>query len=173
MMENNQNLIAIYAQLLHRTTIDINTRNIPWITNIMADFLSCLDLSHLVFVSCTEFSAVQLSAELALFPAELHVLTTSHLVTLQHNVAGPTHSASKGQTFRKCVLHHFCFVVNMKWMDDLTGATLPRCHLSLQLTLYAMHLGNGGSLLCCMIKAGTNAKYLQAVENFLQHLHPM
>jgi hypothetical protein len=55
----------------------------------------------------------------------------------------------------------------MKWTDDLTGAKLPRRHLTLQLALYAMHLGNGGSLLCCTIKAGTIAKYLQAVGNFL------
>jgi hypothetical protein len=60
----------------------------------------------------------------------------------------------------------------MKWMDDLTGAQLPRRRLTLQLALYAMHLGNGGTLLCCTIKAGTIAKYLQAVGNFLQCLHP-
>jgi hypothetical protein len=60
----------------------------------------------------------------------------------------------------------------MKWTDDLTGTQLPRRRLTLQLALYAMHLGNGGTLLCCTIKAGTIAKYLQAVVNFLQRLHP-
>jgi hypothetical protein len=65
------------------------------------------------------------------------------------------------------VLHYFQFAVDMKWTDDLTGAKLPRRRLTLQLALYAMHLGIGGSLLC-----GTIAKYLQAVGNFLQRLHP-
>jgi hypothetical protein len=43
--ENNQNLIAIYAQLLRRTSIGINAEHIPRTTNVVADFLSCPDLS--------------------------------------------------------------------------------------------------------------------------------
>jgi hypothetical protein len=43
--ENNQNLIAIYAQLLRSTSIGINTEHIPRTTNVVADFLSCPDLS--------------------------------------------------------------------------------------------------------------------------------
>jgi hypothetical protein len=40
------------------------------------------------------------------------------------------------------------------------------------LQLFVMHLGYGSSLVCCTIKGGTIAKYLQAVRNFLQHLNP-
>jgi hypothetical protein len=43
--ENNQNLIAIYAQLLRRTSIGINAEHIPGTTNVVADFLSRPDLS--------------------------------------------------------------------------------------------------------------------------------
>jgi hypothetical protein len=43
--ENNQNLIAIYAQLLRRTSIGINAEHIPGPTNVVADFLSRPDLS--------------------------------------------------------------------------------------------------------------------------------
>jgi hypothetical protein len=161
MMENNQNPIAIYAQPLCRTTIGINTQHIPWITNIMADFLSCLDLS-LLWSSCLaqifwQYSFLQNWPYFRPSRMFLRLLTSS-----LYSTRWPVPPILPAKV-----------VVNMKWMDDLTGATLPCRRLSLQVVLYAMHLGNGGSHLCCMIKAGTNAKYLQAVENFLQHLHPM
>jgi hypothetical protein len=49
--ENNQNLITIYAQLLRRTSIGINAEHIPRTTNVVADFLSCPNLS-LTLSSC-------------------------------------------------------------------------------------------------------------------------
>jgi hypothetical protein len=70
------------------------------------------------------------------------------------------------------VLHYFQFAINMNCTDDLMGTKLPHQRLTLQLALYAMQLGNGGSLLCCTTKAGTITKYLKSVGSFLQHLRP-
>jgi hypothetical protein len=61
----------------------------------------------------------------------------------------------------------------MKWdADDISGATLPRRRLTLQLAIFAMHLGSGGSLLCKAIKAATIKNYLFDVSKVLRQLDP-
>jgi hypothetical protein len=91
-----------------------------------------------------------------------------HLVSLHCTITGPACSAK----FRNHVLHYFQLAIDMKWTDDRMGASLPHRCLTLQLPLYAMHLGNGDSLNCKMNKSGTITKYMLAVGSLLQHLHP-
>lgn len=59
----------------------------------------------------------------------------------------------------------------MKWgVDDGVGATWDRRRMTLQLALFALHLGSGATLLCKAIKAATIRQYLADVGTVLRRL---
>jgi hypothetical protein len=69
--------------------------------------------------------------------------------------------------------HFLKFVYDMKWTDDITGATLSRRRMYLEMACYAMHLGSGSNLVHKAIKAATVRQYLSAVASFLQLFDPL
>ena len=58
------------------------------------------------------------------------------------------------------------------WDDDLTLASVPRRRGTLQLAMYAWHLGSGNSLKCKSIKVDTIKKYILDVARFLALFGP-
>jgi hypothetical protein len=59
---------------------------------------------------------------------------------------------------------------DIKWDNDKTLISPPRRRVTLELALYAMHVGSGGSLLCKSIKAGTVRQYIWDVSTVLRRL---
>jgi hypothetical protein len=60
----------------------------------------------------------------------------------------------------------------MKWTDDITGATIDRRRMNLQMAFYARLLGTGDTLICRTIKVATIQQYLRAVARFLASFDP-
>jgi hypothetical protein len=56
----------------------------------------------------------------------------------------------------------------MNWLDNITLVGVPRRRGTLQLAIYAMHLGTGCTIICRQIKVCTIKKYILDVSHFLQ-----
>jgi hypothetical protein len=118
-----------------------------------------------------DFSEVQVTADLELFPAESRALTAPRLVALQKTVGGPTRTPKETRSLRSRCLFYFKFAHDMKWdVDDGADITWERRRMTLQLALFALHLCSGASFLCNAIKAATIRQYLADVSTVLRRL---
>ena len=65
-------------------------------------------------------------------------------------------------------IHYLLFTRDMNWFDNIMLVGALCCHGTLQLAIYAMHLGMGCTIICHQVKVCMIKKYVLNVSHFLQ-----